>query len=212
MSSDPAAALDAVLDRHGRTFADEAGFTVSDRPAQLFELLVLTSLLSANLDPPLGVRAAVTLRRHGLRTAEAVADAGADRLHELLHEAKYLRTKQTGRQLGELAEHALDAYDGDLRRLRDEARGEPGAVEKALTGFAGIGPLGATIFCREVQTAWPTLQPYADDRVLATAADLGLPRTARGLADLAGTDDLARLGAALVRCARAGDAEELRHG
>jgi len=213
MSRDHTAVLDALLDRHGQTFAAEAGFTVSDKPAQLFELLVLTSLLSANLDPPLGIRAAAALRKAGLRTAEAMTEAGQDRRHEVLVEAKYLRKEQTARQLGELAAHALDAYGGDLRRLRDEAADADdvtAAVEEALTGFAGVGPLGARIFCREVQTAWPTLQPYADDRVLATARELGLPHTPRGLADAAGTEDLAVLGAALVRCERAGDAEELR--
>ena len=38
-----------------------------------------------------------------------------------------------------------------LRRLRDEADGDPAAVKKLLQEFPRIGPTGADIFCREVQ-------------------------------------------------------------
>ena len=51
-----------VLDRHGRTFADEAGIALTDEPAPLFQLLVLAQLLSARIGAGIAVAAARELR------------------------------------------------------------------------------------------------------------------------------------------------------
>ncbi|GAB3992987.1 endonuclease [Nocardioides marmoraquaticus] len=203
--------LDALLERYGRTFADEAGIPLADKPSPLFQLLVLTSLLSANLDAHLGLRAMRTLGGAGLRTPRRLLDAGHEGRWQVLSDARYLRKEQTARQLGQLAEEVLDHHRGDLRRLRDETS-TAGELEEALQGFTGIGAVGAAIFCREVQAVWPSLRPYADDKVEQSAERLGLPHSRKGLAGLANSDDLSLLGAALVRCDLAGDAEELRRG
>jgi hypothetical protein len=128
----------------------------------------------------------------------------------VLQDARYLRVHRTAELLARTAEHALDEWGGDLRRLREDAGGAADGVAERVRAFPGIGGVGADIFCREVQAVWPTLRPCADDRVLSAAAALGLPRTAAGLAERLGDDDLSVLGAALVRCDRAGDADELR--
>lgn len=203
--------LEALLERHGRTFAEEAGIPLADKPSPLFQLLVLTSLLSANLDAHLGIRAMRGLREAGLRTAQKLHDAGDDGRWQVLSDARYLRKRQTAGQLGRLAEEVLDRHDGDLRRLRDEA-GSTDELAEALQDFTGIGEVGAAIFCREVQAVWPSVRPYADDRVRQGAERLGLPHSVKGLTGLAGGDDLSVLGAALVRCDLASDADELRHG
>lgn len=197
--------LDALLERHGRTFADEAGIPLADKPSPLFQLLVLTSLLSANLDAHLGIRAMRGLRDAGLRTPQQLLDAGDEGRWQVLSDARYLRKEQTARQLGQLAEQVLGRHGGDLRRLR-----EADGLDEALQDFTGIGEVGAAIFRREVQAVWPTVRPYADDRVRASAERLGLPHSVKGLTGLAGGDDLSLLGAALVRSDLAGDAEELR--
>lgn len=192
-----------LLDRHGRTFAEEAGITLRDKPAPLFQLLVLTSLLSANLDRGLGVRAADAVRR-AHPTAAKLHEAGEDAVHEVLTEARYLRKRQTARQLVQLAGEVEDRYAGDLRRLRDEAGGDPGRVGEAVHDFTGIGAVGVDIFAREAQAVWPSLRPYADDRILDLARAAGLPHTARGLA--AASDRLGVglevVGAALVHSER----------
>lgn len=203
--------LARLLDRHGRTFADEAGIPLRDEPAPLFQLLVLTHLLAANLSADLGVRAGAALRRQ-LRTARALAEAGDDAVVAVLDEARFLRTHRTAELLGRTARLVVDDWHGDLRRLRDAADGDAARVGELVRECPGIGAVGSDIFCREVQAVWPSLRPFADDRVLATARELGLPGTARGLAEAAGEADLAVLGAALVRCERAGDVEELRAG
>jgi hypothetical protein len=201
--------LRALLARHGRTYADEAGVALRDTPAPLFQLLVLSSLLSSGVSAELGVRAARGLREAGLTTAEHLRDAGDEGRWKALSEARYLRKEQTAHQLGQLAELLHTEHHGDLRRLRDDAAGDPAAVHEAVQRFSGIGPVGADVFCREVQAVWPSLRPFADDRVTTTAETLGLPTTADDLADLASTDDLSVLGAALVRCSIAGDQDEV---
>lgn len=196
--------LQDVLVAHPHTFAREAGIRLADTPSPLFRLLVLTSLLSANLDARLGLRTAKAFGAAGMTTARKLADAGQDARWQVLSDAKYLRKVQTARQLGALADEVQDRYRGDLRMLRDEAGDDPRALHEAVHQFTGIGPLGADIFCREVQAVWPQLRPFADDRVLDLARDRGLPHTLRGLVKAAGTDDLSHVGAALIL----GDMEE----
>jgi hypothetical protein len=75
--------------------------------------------------------------------------------------------------------------------------------------FKGIGPTGADIFLREVQSVWPDVGPYADARVSEGAKKLGLPATPRGLARLADSPkDMAAIASALVRVARGSRAAE----
>ncbi|MEJ5914267.1 endonuclease [Pseudokineococcus sp. 1T1Z-3] len=221
------AVLDALLERHGQSYAHESGLRLKDTPAPLFELLVLSALLSANLQADLGVRTARALREAGLTTADKLAGASDEERWQVLSQAKYLRKEQTARQLGQLAERAQQEYAGDLRRMRDAAfageggEGEGGegdgdgqggvdALREHVQAFTGVGPLGVDIFCREVQAVWPQLRPFLDERAAGPARALGLPPDAAGLADLAGTDDLSRVGAALVRCGIADDADEVR--
>ncbi|GAB2921978.1 endonuclease [Rhodococcus aerolatus] len=201
--------LTRLLDRHGRTFADEAGISLRDEPAPLFQLLVLTHVLSANISADLGVRAATALKK-AYRSAHAMADATEDDVFAVLNEARFLRKHRTAAQLVQTAQRVVDEWDDDLRGLRDAADGDPGRVRDLVTDFPGIGAVGADIFCREAQAVWPSLRPFVDDRVLGTATALGLPGSADGLAEALGDDDLAVLGAALVRCERAADADELR--
>jgi hypothetical protein len=47
-----------LLDRYGRTYADQAGIRLLDEPGQLFQLLVLAQLLSARIGATVAVAAA----------------------------------------------------------------------------------------------------------------------------------------------------------
>jgi hypothetical protein len=108
--------------------------------------------------------------------------------------------ERTATMLGDGAALAVDRWHGDLRRLRDEADGEPARIESLLQEFPGIGPSGAAIFLREVQGVWPSVAPYLDDRVRQGARELGWPDKPDALAGRAGSsEDLPRLAAALVR-------------
>ena len=192
------AILDRLLDDFGQTHSAEADIHLRDEPAPLFQLLVLTNLLAANLSADLGVRTAAELRKE-FRTAHAMADASVEEVREILEETRFLRKDQTAQQLHDTAAHVVERWDDDLRGMRAEADGDAAALVDLVAACPGIGEVGGRIFVREVQSIWTELQPYADDHVLELAAALGLPDTAEGLAEMLGEDDLAVLGAALVR-------------
>lgn len=201
-----------LLRAYGRTYADEAGITLRDTPAPLYQLLVLTVLCSIRIKADIATAAARELFGAGLRTPRAMADSRWQDRVDALGRAHYVRyDESTATALGEGAELVLDRWKGDLRKLREEADREPSAVRELLQEVPRIGPVGADIFCREVQQVWPELRPFFDDRTCETAASLGLPHTPRGLGRLVETKELARLAAALVRARLSKDAvSELR--
>ena len=41
--------VDPIIERHGQTYADDAGISLADKPSALCQLLVLASLLSARI-------------------------------------------------------------------------------------------------------------------------------------------------------------------
>ncbi|MFF6883034.1 endonuclease [Streptomyces sp. NPDC012421] len=197
--------ISRLLREHGRTYADEAGIRLRDTPAPLYQLLVLTVLCSVRIRAATATAAARELFAAGLRTPAAMAESTWRERVTVLGRAHYVRyDESTAAALGEGAALVLDRYGGDLRRLREEASGDPARIRALLREVPRIGPVGAGIFCREAQAVWPELRPYFDDRSRAAAAALGLPHTPTGLARHVPPDDMARLAAALVRTGLSG--------
>src|SRR6266540_2470268 len=63
-----------VLDRYGPTSAEEAGTRLADRPAALYQLLILATLLSARISAGVAVAAARELFAAGYRTPRAMSE------------------------------------------------------------------------------------------------------------------------------------------
>jgi endonuclease III len=201
-----------LLREHGGTYADEAGITLRDKPAPLYQLLVLTVLCSIRIRAETATAAARELFAAGLRTPRAMADSDWQQRVDALGRAHYVRyDESTATALGDGAKLLLDRFHGDLRKLREQAAGDTGELRELLQEVPRIGPVGADVFCREAQAVWPELRPFFDERSRATAAELGLPHTPSGLAKLVPPKDLAPLAAALVRVSLSKNAaEELR--
>lgn len=204
------ATVEALLGRHGTTYAEDAGIRLSDEPAPLWQLLVLTQLLSARISADIAVAAARELFDAGCRTPERMrASSWRSRVHALGrgHYRRY--DERTATMLGEMADLVIAEYGGDLRRLHEASAD----VERDVQRFKGIGPAGAAVFCREVQGVWPDIAPYVDGLAADGAERLGLPRSADRLAALVPPADLPRLLAACVRAAH-DDAvvEDVRRG
>ncbi len=200
--ADERALLRTLLDRAGTTYAEQAGIRLRDTPAPLYRLLVLSVLLSTRIKADIAVDAARALADAGMGTPEKMRAASWQDRVDALGRASYKRyDESTATALGEGADLLLDEYGGDLRRLRDSAGGDPARVRDALTAFPRLGPVGAGIFCREVQDVWPTLRPAIDGKALEGARRVGLPADAGELARLAPGSQLAPVAAALVRAA-----------
>jgi hypothetical protein len=193
----------ALLSEAGRTYAEDAGIGLKDQPAPLFKLLVLTNLLSTRISAGIAVAAARELIEAGGGTARGLARLTWQERVDALGRAHYVRyDESTSTRLGDMAERVMDDYEGDLRKLPPKAGRDARTVRKILQEFPGIGPVGADIFCREVQAVWLWLRPTFDALALKGAERLGLPADPERLAELVGERELARLAAALVRVAR----------
>lgn len=192
-----------LLEQHGTTFASDAGISLQDNPAPLWQLLVLSLLLSTRIRSDIAVATARELFAEGWRTPEHLRESTWQHRVNVLGRGGYRRyDESTATRLDDAAALLLDRWGGDLRRLRDEADGDPRRIAKSLQTFDGIGPAGASIFLREVQAVWPQVRPYLDRLALEGARAAGLPDDPEQLSSLVDGDDLAHLAAALVRVAR----------
>jgi hypothetical protein len=192
--------ITALLDGYGRTYAEEAGIRLADRPAPLYQLLVLATLLSARISAGVAVAAARELFAAGYRTPRAMLDASWQDRVDALGRGHYRRyDERTATMLGDGAQLCSQRWRGDLRRLHKEADGDVRRLSQLLITFPGIGPTGADIFLREVQAVWPDIRPFIDRKVVAGARKLPLPASAEDLAKLVAPADVARLASALVR-------------
>jgi hypothetical protein len=189
-----------VNDRHGRTFAEEAGIRVADAPAPLFQLLVLAQLLSARINAGIALASAQAVKAAGWSTAARLREAPRTQVIGALGRSGYRRyDESTATQLREMAALVLDRYGGDLRRLAAAADGDVGRAAALVQEVKGIGPTGTAVFLREVQGVWPWVRPYLDRRAVEGARRVGLPDDVHRLAALVAGEDLARFAAGLVR-------------
>ncbi len=187
-----------VLRVYGRTYAEDAGIRLVDRPEPLYQLLVLASLLGKRISADVAVASARELFDAGFRTPQSMVDASWQDRVDALGRGHYRRyDESTSRLLGLAAAHCLDRWGGDLRRLRRAAGGDRRRLAELLTEFAGIGPAGADIFTREVQAVWLEYQPSVDAKVADGARALHLEPSSIGR--LAPARDIPRLTSALVR-------------
>ena len=203
--------VEALLEPHGRTYAEELGIKL-DRatPSTLFRLLCASVLFSARIDAGIATEAAKNLQRRGWTTAKKLQQSTWEQRVRALNDAGYTRYQErTATQLGDMAETLLERWDGDLRKLREEAERDPAKERALLKELKGLGDVGVDIFFREVQVAWDELQPFGDRRAREAAKRLGLrsdPNELRKLAD----GKLPQLVAALVRTELGDDYDAIR--
>lgn len=187
-----------LLAEHGRTYAAQAGFALRDKPAPLFQLLVLTQLSSTRITADIAADAAHELFRAGWRTPRRLLGSTWQQRVDALGRGGYRRyDESTADYLEQLAQQVQNDHAGDLRRIRDQESAED--LQRVIANFPRIGPTGASIFRREVQAVWPEVGPYFDQRGLTAAANLGYPTRPSALADLVPEGRVADLSAALVR-------------
>ncbi|MBX6357339.1 MAG: hypothetical protein IRZ05_15990 [Micromonosporaceae bacterium] len=193
----------AVRSRMGRGFAEESGFRVIGNPASLFQILYLSVLLASDRNYPRAVRTARMLRDRGWESAAAMAGSLHDERAALIRTAGRRRdADRLAATLGDLAQKIVDRYRGDLRRLRTEAKRDPGRERELLKKLPGVTDRAVDNFFQEVQVLWQEVAPFVDRRALAAARKLDLGRTVADLAGLAKareSERLAWLAGALVR-------------
>ena len=140
------AVVAALLDRHGTTYADEAGIALEKgTPSPLFRLLCLSLLQSARISSDIAMRAAKGLAKRRWNTAGAMLQSTWQQRVDVLNEGGYTRYQErTATMLEDTARLLDDRWNGDLRNLRAEAGRDPGAERKLLKEFKGVGDVGST--------------------------------------------------------------------
>ncbi|TDP97793.1 endonuclease [Labedaea rhizosphaerae] len=192
--------VEELLSRYGPSYAEEAGIKLTDKPGPLYQLLVLTTLLSGRIKADIAVRTARCLFDAGWKTPAKLRDSTWQQRVDVLGRGGYKRyDESTARYLADGAELLHERYKDDLRKLAAEADQDPGKVRGLLEEFPKIGPTGAEIFCREAQAVWPFLRPSFDKKALDAAKKAGLPTDPAKLAARVKPDQAAVLAAALVR-------------
>ncbi len=191
-----------LLEKYGQMFSQEVGIRLDQPgPSALFRWLCAALLFSARISAPIAARAAQALVREGWTTPQKMAKSlWADRVHTLNTSGYARYDERTSTMLGQTTDLLLDRYKGDLRELRKAAHFQPERERELLREFKGIGDVGVDIFFREIQNAWDELYPFADEKALAVAKEMGLGSDAQTLAGLVNRHDLPRLLSALVRC------------
>ncbi|WP_262500262.1 hypothetical protein [Phycicoccus endophyticus] len=115
----PADEVRALLEEHGRTLAREAGITLRDKPAPLFQLLVLTLLASTRISAGVAVATARELWAAGWRTPTRLLGSTWQERVDALGRGGYRRyDESTATRLEELCHRLEQDHGGDLRRLR----------------------------------------------------------------------------------------------
>src|SRR5690625_961671 len=113
-----------AVQTYGITYAEEATITLRDKPAPLYQLLVLATLLSARISAAIAVAAARELYRAGYRTPRRMADATWQQRVDALGRGGYRRyDERTATMLGDGAEQLLCGQRGTLWRFRHDVGG-----------------------------------------------------------------------------------------
>jgi endonuclease III len=135
------AVIEALLERHGQTYAEELDIkVVKETPSVLFRLLVASILFSARIGAGQAVKAARALTEAGWTTAEKLAATSWQQRVRVLNRHGYARyDERTASMLGDACELLLDRYRGDLRRLRAEAGQDPKQERRLLKEGQGAG-------------------------------------------------------------------------
>ncbi|WVQ93419.1 hypothetical protein IAU59_000490 [Kwoniella sp. CBS 9459] len=162
-------------------------------PMTPFQTLVACLLLSKPLSHKLGIRTITTLLNppFDFGTFSSLADTDEERRREGMWAARTQHKEKTAAQLGELVdgvrglngEGEEDDLGGIKRAISAGSGGQGGGLSRAqaqqrvgdmLKTIKGIGNVGVSIFLRRIQSQWPEVYPYVDDRCLASAKYLGL--------------------------------------
>ncbi len=116
-----------------------------------------------------------TFESNGLTTADKIADAGWDRLVEILDKGGYTRYDfSTADRLLDIFGRLQKEYGGSLQRLYERSA-DGKDLERRLMGLGkGIGPVTISVFLRDMQEVWPKANPEPTPRVKKTASILGI--------------------------------------
>ncbi|KAI9694190.1 MAG: hypothetical protein M1822_003461 [Bathelium mastoideum] len=152
-----------------------------------FEELLCAVILSRPISHRLGLRSIRTIFNapYELTTPKAIKDAGAEKRHQALWDAKTQHKQKTVEEMELLAE----VFDGEgkdpvgLEHVRKEAEYDMDKEKDILqSSVKGLGGRGVDIFFRRIQWTWSKAYPFVDKRTAVILEKIGLPSDGEELA------------------------------
>lgn len=142
----------------------------------------------------------------GLVDAKSIADAGWDRLVQVLDKGGYARYDySTADRLLEIFGNLQKNYGGSLQGLYDLSVDAKDLEHRIMGLGKGIGPVTVSVFLRDMQLVWPEVRPTPTPRIKKAAEALGI-RNIEGYAGEHGVS-VVELETALHRYSRTGKAK-----
>lgn len=168
--------------------------TYSSSPMTPFEELLCAVILSRPISHRLGLRSIRTVLNdpYNFTSAKAVKDAGQEKQHQALWDARTQHKAKTAEQIGQIANVVLEKFTspGDkggtqLDKVREQCSKDFDKGSQMLKeSIKGLGKTGLDIFFRRVQWLWDSVYPYVDERTTQGLKKLGLPEEGDELQNL----------------------------
>lgn len=166
----------------GGAYSRELGIDLSSgKAAEVYKWFLASILFGARISETIAEKTYREFAHAHLLAPKKIADAGWDRLVEVLDHGGYARYNfKTATKLLDVNRHLLEEYKGDLNALHAAAADEDD-LERRLKGLGkGIGEVTANIFLRELRGVWTKAAPLPPERVVRTARELHfIPRGMR---------------------------------
>jgi len=152
-------------------YSEDLGIDLSE-PAGRFRWFLASILFGARISERIAVNTYRQFEMAAVDTAEAIIEAGWDRLVEILDSGGYVRYDfSTASKLLDIMNTLKQKY-GSLENLYHQAA-DAKDVESRLQEFKGIGPMTVQIFLRELRGQWE-IQPAISKIAQSTARNLDI--------------------------------------
>jgi endonuclease III len=155
-----------------KKYSEELGLDLS-KPEDRFKWFIASILFAKRISAEIAKRTFRMFEMEGLFSPERMLEAGWDRLVEVLDSGGYVRYDfSTASNLLAIMRKLKEEY-GDLEGIHKKSA-SPEDLERRLTEFKGIGPVGVNIFLRELRGIWKNARPKPSKIAVETARIIGL--------------------------------------
>ncbi|KAF7191294.1 hypothetical protein HII31_07317 [Pseudocercospora fuligena] len=156
--------------------------TYSSSTLSVFEELICAVILSRPISHRLGQRTIRTILNdpYNFNTAKAIKDAGTDKTHKAMWDARTQHKEKTASQLSAVADLVLE-NENVSKVLSDKDVDPDEALEMLKKEIKGFGETSSKILLRRVQWIWSKAFPFVDNVSWKGLKALGLPEEAEPL-------------------------------
>ena len=160
-----------------RSYSEELGLDLT-KPEERFKWFLASILFAKRISAETAKKTYYRFEREGLITPKKILDAGWDRLVQVLDSGGYVRYDfSTASNLLNMMKELKEKYRG-LEELHNQSA-SPRDLEKRLQEFKGVGPVGVSIFLRELRGIWDKANPKSSKMAVMTAQRIGLKEVER---------------------------------